>query len=506
MRQLSKAIEPYLVGLELATCFSQSKDELVLGFCDKAKEFWIRASLIPNFNLLTFPQDFKRSKRNSVELFKEALGLTVTGVTQYENERAFSIDLENGFQLVFKMFGNRSNIILTYNGQSAELFQKRHKDDVNLIVSELDREIDQSFDAFKEKGLRGTYPTLGKEALTYLKSKGFEEASAEKQWEMLSELISEISDPTYYLTDIDGSKQLLLFKEGDIIKKLDNPLLAANDFYYSFSREFFIYQEKGPVQKELSKRIEKAENYILKNMEKLEELMHGARYEEIANIIMANLHQIPARSKKVKLYDFYQDNEISIKLNELLTPQKNAENYYRKAKNQKIEIEKIQENIQLKEEELAQFRKHLQAIEPIEIVKELRKYLKANNLENIKAEQEIFPFRKFEFMNYEIWVGRNAVNNDLLTQRYAHKNDLWLHARDVSGSHVVIKYQAGRNFPVPVIEKAASLAAYYSQRKTDTLCPVIYTPKKFVRKRKGDPAGAVVVDKEQVIMIEPEMF
>jgi predicted ribosome quality control (RQC) complex YloA/Tae2 family protein len=69
---------------------------------------------------------------------------------------------------------------------------------------------------------------------------------------------------------------------------------------------------------------------------------------------------------------------------------------------------------------------------------------------------------------------------------------------------VIIKYQAGKNFPEPVIEKAAALAAHYSKMRNDSLVPVIYTPKKYVRKPKGLPEGAVVVDKEKVLMVEPK--
>ena len=113
------------------------------------------------------------------------------------------------------------------------------------------------------------------------------------------------------------------------------------------------------------------------------------------------------------------------------------------------------------------------------------------------------PYHQFEFRNFRILVGKNAVANDMLTLKFSHKEDLWLHAKDVSGSHVLIKHQSGKNFPRDVIEYAASLAAYNSKRKTESLCPVIVTPKKFVRKRKGDPPGAVVVEREEVVMVEP---
>ena len=100
-------------------------------------------------------------------------------------------------------------------------------------------------------------------------------------------------------------------------------------------------------------------------------------------------------------------------------------------------------------------------------------------------------------------MGKGARQNDELTQRHTHKDDLWLHAKDVAGSHVVVKYQSGKPFPETVIEKAAQLAAWYSKRKNDSMCPVLYTPKKYVRKPKGSAPGAVVVEREKVILVTP---
>ena len=109
----------------------------------------------------------------------------------------------------------------------------------------------------------------------------------------------------------------------------------------------------------------------------------------------------------------------------------------------------------------------------------------------------------FEDRGFTILVGRNAQNNDLLTQKYAHKDDYWLHAKDVSGSHVVVRHRAGQPVPAPVLEHAAQLAAWYSRRQNDSLCPVTVTPKKFVRKPKGARPGQVVVEREQVLLVVP---
>ncbi|MBA4144856.1 MAG: hypothetical protein C0523_03760, partial [Cytophaga sp.] len=205
--------------------------------------------------------------------------------------------------------------------------------------------------------------------------------------------------------------------------------------------------------------------------------------------------------------DFYHENKpLEIKLKRELSPQKNAEVFYRKSKNKQIETDKLKEAIAKKEKEVARLKKSIAEIEATEGLKEFRKKVgDAGIVTPREKETPPPPYHEFEFRGYKIWVGRNAEKNDELTLKYTFKEDLWLHTKDVPGSHVIIKHQAGKKFPKEVIERAAELAAYNSKRRTETLCAVIYTPKKFVRKRKGDPAGAMVVEKEEVILVEPRL-
>jgi predicted ribosome quality control (RQC) complex YloA/Tae2 family protein len=84
----------------------------------------------------------------------------------------------------------------------------------------------------------------------------------------------------------------------------------------------------------------------------------------------------------------------------------------------------------------------------------------------------------------------------------AHKDDIWLHAKSVAGSHVILRAQ--QKIPdKSVIEIAASFAAHQSKAKGSEWVPVIYTPKKYVRKAKNSPPGTVIVQKEQVVMVQP---
>ena len=111
---------------------------------------------------------------------------------------------------------------------------------------------------------------------------------------------------------------------------------------------------------------------------------------------MANLHAIPERTEVIELYDFYRDKPIKVRLKPDLTPQKNAENYYRKSKNEKIEIQKLMENIEAKEELMQELQGHISKVEAIESLRELRKYIKNNVIEQndkqVLTVQDLFKY------------------------------------------------------------------------------------------------------------------
>lgn len=511
LRQLSKTLANRLVGLAFTTCFSQDKDELVLGFAgatqnDDKREFYLKAVLHPDFACLAFPDDFQRARKNSVDLFGELLGLRVQTVVQYLNERSFSLVFEQEYTLLFKMHGNRANLVLFREEEVVGLFHHKLAADNTIRLAELDRPLVQTYEAFLQANgqVNQLFPTFGKSLLRYLESQGLTQLPPTSQWQLIQDLLKQLENPTFFITRLNDEPMLSLVPVGDIQLETPDPLQAANAFYRLHSQLHFLEKEKKEAIRMLNRRKQQTENYLLKNHEKLEELEKGARNEQIANILMANLHQIPPRSEAVELFDFYHNQPIHIKLKKDLNAQKNAEVYYRKGKNEKIELNTLRDNTALKEQELKQIEVHIQAIEPIEQIKELRKYLKTAGLTIEKVpETPQALFKQFMCEGFVIWVGRNAKNNDLLTQQYAFKEDLWLHARDVTGSHVIIKYQAGKKFSQMVIEKAAQLAAYYSKRKNDSLCPVVVTPKKFVRKPKGLPEGTVVIDKEEVLLVVP---
>lgn len=492
---LAEELNNKITGAELLECFSQNRDELIIGFSISPEEdFFVKAHLSNTFSCLSFYDDFARAKRNSVDLFKSWIGLKVKKVYIHDNERALSIYLSNRETITFKLFGRFSNIIhFSKSGDVIKIFNSQYESDADLQLESLHRPINQTKKLFDNEGVGVCYPTLSKE----MKQKS-------ATWDDAQALLQELSLKKYYLVH-DDKISLSMFSCASVVKSYDSALVAITDYFHEYIKVFSLKTERDKATREITSKIKGTKKYITQNSSKLIELQGGVSYKQIADIIMANLYQIPEHAEEVELFNFYDDNQLKIRLKKHLSPQKNAENFYRKEKKFGVQLEKLTQNIEGAKERLVKFEQLLEDLSYINNVKTLRKLLDDNGFtKKEKEKQEDELFKTYQFMNYTIYVGRNSKNNDVLTLKYAHKDDYWLHAKDVPGSHVVVKFQSGKDIPKLVLEKAAELAAYYSKRKNDTLCPVTVTRKKYVRKPKGVPAGAVFVEREEVLLVEPK--
>lgn len=508
LRKLSAELETIIAGSVISECFSQNKDELIIRFEIKEKSFFIKASLQSEFCCLFFQDDFTRARKNSVDLFDRIIGLKVEGITQYQNERSFSINLSEDHTLLFKMHGNRANVVLFHNKEAIQLFRNHLTADAEIDLTKLDREIDFSFEAFEQHitNLPTLYYTFGKPVWNFLERNNFTEKSDVEKWQSIQDLLSYLKNPAYYITEADHKISLSLFPDENILQKFRQPIEAINEFFLLYTRIFAFLQEKREALSSLKAKLQSSFSYLVKADKKLRELKEDSHYKIWADLLMANLHQVKPGQEKISLQDFYKENNlIEIKLKKDLSAQKNAEVFYRKSKNQQIEIDKLTESFKSKQKEISDLQQKIAALENAEDLKTLRNFITASGLRQEASKKENpLPYHEVLFNSFKIWIGKNAQHNDTLTLKHTFKEDLWLHAKDVPGSHVVIKYQAGKKFPKDVIERAAQLAAFNSKRKTESLAPVAFTPKKFVRKRKGDPAGAVVVEREEVILVEPK--
>ena len=417
------------------------------------------------------------------------------------------IELEEGVSLLFKMHGSQSNIILLQNGSVKEIFRNQFQNDFEIAVAGLDKTINWSYEYFKQHlhELPTTYFTFGKLVIHYLEEKLKVLPTDYEKWSSFQTTKKLLEVPRYYLVRKQNKLLLMLIPLDEVISEYDNPISAINDFYYRYTISTSFETEKSKALKELNDQLTGNNNYIVKNVQKVNDLINDTHYQLWGDLLMAHMHEIKPGVESIELLNFYTNQPEKIKLKRDLNPQRNAEVFYRKAKNQQIEIAKLNESIQSKKKANEKIKQSIENLEKSEDLKAVRQYGKDEPSLINKSKTEPLPYHTFEYKGFQIWVGKNAEANDQLTLKHSYKEDLWLHAKDVAGSHVIIKHQSGKNFPKDVIERAAELAAYNSKRKTDSLCPVAYTPKKYVRKRKGDPAGMVVVEKEAVIMVAPKL-
>lgn len=508
LKYFCPALESRIKGLSVGECFSQNKDELVIGLAQGENECFLRANFLPTVSCLGVADSFKRSKKNTISLFPELIDQMVEGLYLVNFERAFWIQFASGDRLLFKLHGTRSNLLFYRDGEEVPLrvFRNELKDDKDISIQSLEKHL--KLDKASFVGLEGNasqfLPTLGKIPREWLKSQGYIGADVERRWQLMCEVLDMLDTPWFAIL-ADGHEYVLsmLPAEKPLFQTAD-PIAAANTlFRYRVVVQGFE-KEKAIWTKKLEDQHKRTKAYIEKTTAKLEELEDGPLPSQKADVIMANLHQISPDTESISLLNFYSQKEETFNFKRGQSPQKLAETLYRKSKNRKREIDQLYQNLGDKEQLLTLTESMLAELAEINDHRGLKNFVKSHHLIPKSQEQdEQVPFKRFEFEGFDVLVGKSAKGNDEMLRRFAWKEDLWLHAKGVPGSHVLIKFRSGLAFPKTVLERAAELAAYYSKIKNDSLAPVIYTPAKYVRKVKGSPDGSVMVDKESVIMVVP---
>ncbi|MCD6307785.1 MAG: NFACT family protein [Candidatus Latescibacteria bacterium] len=229
--------------------------------------------------------------------------------------------------------------------------------------------------------------------------------------------------------------------------------------------------------------------------------------DQAGNTLLANLHLVGRGMKTATLPDVYGDGEVEIILDPALDGPRNAERIFTRARKLRSAGKRAAERLGRLKKRLAEIETERSALNDIDDIVELRKLAARHerSASRVSSTDDDVPFpRRFTSVSgLEIIVGRNDRENDNLL-RWARKNDFWLHAQGVGGSHVVLKPPGGRQQPDRrSLEQAAAIAAYYSKAKTSAVVPVACTLIKYVVKRRGQGPGQVTYTREKVLFVEP---
>ena len=277
-----------------------------------------------------------------------------------------------------------------------------------------------------------------------------------------------------------------------------------------YAREREIELEKRSLRNNIIGSLNREEQSIKSTILKIErecgDKSEPENLERIGNTILANLHLLKKGMKTVMLADPYGSGEIEVDLNQTLDGPANARRFFKRAK-------KIRSASKIAEERLSNLRNRLENIiverdndANIDEIKMLKiiatKHKKIQTSATVFDADEKFPRRFRSVSGLEIIVGRNDRENDELV-RWAHKNDFWLHAQNIGGSHVILRSPGRQSPDQKSVELAAAIAAYYSKAKTSAVVPVACTQVKYVVKRKGQGPGKVTYTREKVLFVQP---
>ncbi|WP_019501607.1 NFACT family protein [Pseudanabaena sp. PCC 6802] len=255
--------------------------------------------------------------------------------------------------------------------------------------------------------------------------------------------------------------------------------------------------------------------------QRLEQSEQADTLKHQADLLMAHLQDWQPGMSAIEVWDFVTNSTVEIALDPLQTAVQNAQNFYRRHQKQKRAKEAIAPLLTAVQQEIAYLQQvgtlatqletsDLKSLQEIQQELASQGYLKLANHRSddrsrgkSKREEPLNCHRFRSPSGFEIWVGRNNYQNEIMTFRIAGDYDLWFHTQEIPGSHVLLRLEPGAVPDDLDLQAAANLAAYYSQARQSDRVPVIFTEPKYVFKPKGAKPGMVVYKQERVIWGQP---
>jgi predicted ribosome quality control (RQC) complex YloA/Tae2 family protein len=283
-------------------------------------------------------------------------------------------------------------------------------------------------------------------------------------------------------------------------------------FYFGKAERDRVKQQANDLERFITNEISKNIKKIEKLQQTLDEAKNAEQYKLFGELLTANLYAIKRGDKEAEVINYYDENcqTIKIPLDPLKSPAENAQAYFHKYQKAKNSLSIVQEQIRQAHEEIQYFEQLHQQIESAspkdieEIREELMEegYLRRPQQKGWKKNKPSKPIldRYISTEGTEILVGKNNKQNDYLTNKLAGKDEIWLHTKDIPGSHVVIR---DKNPSEQTILEAANLAAYYSKARNSSSVPVDYTKIRYVKKPSGAKPGFVIYENQQTVYVTP---
>ena len=320
----------------------------------------------------------------------------------------------------------------------------------------------------------------------------------------------------YFYAQADGAPKQFAFcpiRQYGNCQRADSFTGLMDAYYIVRDKKDAMRQKSQAVRKTVSNLVQRLTKKIAIQEKELLATYDRERLRQLGDIVTANIHRITKGQKILEAEDFYDENMavIQIPLSEILSPQQNAAKFYKDYTRMKNAEKELTKQIEIAGQERSYLQSVLEELERAETEAELediRKeladggYVRPDSAKKRMKQTKSAPMRFESTDGYPIYVGRNNRQNEELTFKAARKDDIWLHASKVHGSHVIISC-GGATPPDDTITQAAQLAAYYAETKGGQNIAVDVTPVKQVKKHPAGKPGMVIYHTYKTVIANP---
>ena len=525
----------YFIGAKVQKVQQPNRSELIFVMRNngESKKFYINFN--PSFYHICFMSKENEQKRNitipktapmfCMLLRKYIQNAKIINVDIPKYERIFEIYFEyydelnekSQLCLAIELMGKHSNVIL-YNYDTNVIIGCAHN-----VSSEKSRErelygmlpyiyppkqkkknlLKVTFDSFKENLDLNNISQSISSKYYYLTMSFVQDLictiphfSIENLYKKLTEFLSQKEYENYISNDY--SKFYIIEQENCQKKDTINSML---DDYFSFHQEKIIISNlKSKITKHISTQLNKLYSLKSKQEQQIEKLDKALNYKNKADILMANLYSLKTGMKKADLYDF-EGNEITIDLDENLTPTENANRYYSLYKKTKTAYEHAVEMIQETNSQIIYYEEEKYFTENTNNIDDLNDiYSELIGEKQIKEEKQT-QIDFVECDGLKIYIGKNKKQNDYILSKLSSAEDLWFHPLNAAGAHILVKLNNNKEtVSDEVLLKAAELTKEYSSQKNNSKTSIIYTKRKYVKKANNKLAFVTYKNETEIVI------
>ncbi|HGF7892731.1 TPA: fibronectin-binding protein EfbA [Enterococcus faecium] len=526
------------------------ENEIVLVIRSRGKNHRLLLSAHPSYARVQITQiDYQNPDNppNFVMMLRKYLdGAILESIEQIENDRVIHFhfakrnelgDLQN-IILIVELMGRHSTIVLV-NQETGKILDaiKHIGSSQNTYRSLLPgveyiappkQEVLNPFSSDKEKIFQRLSQTeLEPKAIQYqFQGIGFDTAQEltkrllerpnEKMvvWDEFFSSIINHPDPTFYETTNKDFFTPIVYQvfseQASAVTTYPTLSQLLDSYYHEKAEKDRAKQQGGELIRKIENELKRNKNKLKKREQTLKESENAENYRRDGELLTTFLTQVPRGAKEVVLPNYYEgDRPIKIALDPALTPNQNAQKYFHRYQKLKNAVKLIGEQIQEAKDEIQYLESVLSQLEiagpmDIEAIKEeltAEGYLKKKTQKKQKKKKPSQPDQYFSSDGTLILVGKNNLQNDQLTMKTAKKTDYWLHAKNIPGSHVIIKSDQPSD---ETITEAAELAAYFSKYRYSAQVPVDLVQVKHIRKPNGAKPGYVIYENQKTVIVTPE--